>query len=98
MCAAAAPARSMGGGACAVRRGDVARRAASRGISSGEGDRGGHLAPVGADGRWVTGRGLWVAHADCSGPQGRPDGADVDAEPGTDSGHGLALGVDVRLE
>jgi hypothetical protein len=37
-----------------------------------------------------------VAQADSSRPQGRPDGAAVDAELGTDSGHRLPPGVQVN--
>ena len=39
---------------------------------------------------------LWVAQVDSSGPQGRPDGAAVDAESGADPGHGPPLGVEVN--
>ena len=39
---------------------------------------------------------MWVAQADSSCPQGRPDGAAVDAESGTDPGHRPPVGVEVN--
>jgi hypothetical protein len=76
---------------------EASRRVSGRrSISSGEEDLGGRpLLLVHTDGGSPVAA-LWVAQADSSRPQGRPDGAAVDAESGTDPGHRPSLGVQVN--